>query len=167
MRDAAPGAAGAASRPHRNGPVLTHLPLIGHQHPGPVWPALPGEPIGVPRPIFMQALAATIAAAAAGCAECTRTHGDNVLHDPAQIAALAATVYAAMPQPEPGVPRPVHQVRTAARRAVATPQRDFTPVMTAVVMLSRQGRSVVLADLVEIAVQTQRQAPPPPALDVR
>lgn len=137
-------------------------PCPARAHPGPAWPPVPGEPLGEPCVIYLDAMCDAIAAAVAGCTPCLVARGEYLLHQPRQLAAVAATFYAAMPPPEPGVPQPVHTVRRAAVRAASTPYRDFSPVLSAVRALHRAQRAVLLADLLDIGSAILRAAPPPP-----
>jgi hypothetical protein len=135
-------------------------PLIGHRHPGPAWPPLPGEPLGIPRPIHMSMMSDAVGAAIAQCGECTARLGEALLDQPDQITALAATVYCALPDPGDGTPPPVADIRRITRQAAEMPERDFTPVMLAVSRFTRQGRALLLADLLETCAAMAHRLPP-------
>jgi hypothetical protein len=133
-----------------------------HYHPGPPWPVVPGEPLGIARPIAMSRLSCMVGAAVVECRECTLALARSLAYDYEAIAALAATCYAAMPDPLPGIPQPVYAVRQASRRAAASRERDFSPVGDALRSMTPRDRGVVLADLVDMVVEKIRRTPPPP-----
>lgn len=140
--------------------MSTLTPLIGHRHPGPAWPPLPGEPLGIYKPIYMNLMSDTVGSAIAECRECTARLGAMLLHRPQQIAALAATVYCSLPEPGDGTAPPVAELRRVTRLANAQPERDFTPVMQAVRLMSSRDLALVLADLLETCVAMANRLPP-------
>jgi hypothetical protein len=139
------------------------VPVIGHTHPAPPWPDLPGGPLGLTLPVRIEHMAGLLGAVLDRCADCVSWRTDRLLSDnPAPIAALAAQLYSPLPVPSPEVPAAVRAVAQVARECAAAGTNDYRPVMHAVVMLSRGQRGIVAMDLTDLAAAVAGGRPPDP-----